>query len=93
MPAPKISRRTAIQTAAAALTLPAVYRVSKAAPSETLLHVSVGGGGMAGSDIGSLTGSKNLKLVAVADVDSKVFESKGFADLKKKFPDLKTYTD
>ncbi len=92
MPTP-ITRRTAVKMAAAALTVPAVYRASQAAPSETLLHVSVGAGGMAGSDIGSLSASKNLKLVAVADVDTNVFESKGFAELKKKFPDLKVYQD
>ena len=88
MSSPRITRRAAVRTAAAALALPAVYRVCKAAPSETLLHVSVGAGGMAGSDIGSLTASKNLKLVAVADVDSNAS-----AAMKKKFPDLKTYTD
>ena len=93
MTLPQMTRRGALRTAAAAIALPSVYRVCKAAPSETLLHVSVGAGGMAGADLGSLTASKNLKLVAVADVDSKAFESKGFADLKKKFPDLKTYTD
>lgn len=93
MPKRKPTRRAAIQAAAATLVLPSVYRVSRAAPSETLLHVSVGVGGMAGSDLGSLTASKNLKLVAVADVDANAFETKGFADLKKKFPDLLTFTD
>jgi predicted dehydrogenase len=43
---------------------------------------------MAGSDIGSLTASKNLKLVAVAEVDAG-----RAADIKKKFPDLRVYTD
>ena len=88
MPTP-ITRRTAVKMAAAALTVPAVYRFSQAAPSETLLHVSVGAGGMAGSDIGSLSASKNLKLVAVADVDTNVFESKGFADLNSLTPQEK----
>ena len=64
MTLPPMTRRGALRTAATALALPSVYRVSKAAPSETLLHVSVGAGGMAGSDLGSLTASKNLKLVA-----------------------------
>ncbi len=43
---------------------------------------------MAGSDIGSLTASKNLKLVAVADVD----ETRA-AGIKKKFPDCNIYSD
>ena len=43
---------------------------------------------MAGADIGSLTASKNLKLVAVAEVDlARVGE------LQKHFPDLRVYQD
>ena len=85
-----ISRRSAMKAAAAGIAVPFVYRAhaAHAAPSETLLHVSVGAGGMAGSDIGSLTGSKNLKLIAVADVDSD-----RAAAMKKRFPDIKVYAD
>src|SRR5207245_2442252 len=44
--------------------------------------------GFAGADIGSLTGSKNLKLVAVAEVDlSRV------GKIKKRFPEVKVYQD
>ena len=43
---------------------------------------------MARSDIGSLGGSKYLKLVAVADVDLS-----HAAALKKTFPDVKVYQD
>ena len=43
---------------------------------------------MAGSDIGSLTGSKHVKLVAVADVDLTQL-----AAIKKRFPDVRTYQD
>jgi predicted dehydrogenase len=85
----KITRRSAIAGMAAAVAAPFVFRnFAGAAPSETLLHASFGAGGMAGSDINSLTASKNLKLVAVADVD----ESR-FAAIKKKFPDVRVYTD
>ncbi len=85
----RITRRAALKAAAAAFATPAVFRsFAHAAPSETLLHVSVGGGGMAAADINSLTASKNLKLVAVADVDSS-----RFAALTKKWPDLKVYAD
>ena len=87
---PRITRRSALKLGAAGLAAPFVYRAhaATAAPSETLLHVSVGAAGMAASDIGSLTASKHLKLIAVADVDS---ERAGA--MKKKFPDLKLYTD
>ena len=43
---------------------------------------------MAGSDIGSLTASKHLKLVAVADVDLN-----RVAEVKKRFPDVRVYQD
>jgi predicted dehydrogenase len=81
----RITRRAAL----GALAAPFVFRsFAHAAPSETLMHVSVGAGGMAGSDIGSLTASKNLKLVAVADVD--LAQTKKWKD---KYPDLKVYQD
>ncbi len=82
---PRITRRAAL----AGLAAPFVFRsFAHAAPSETLMHVSVGAGGMARADINSLTAGKNLKLVAVADVDSSKV-----GDLTTKFPDLKVYTD
>ena len=85
----RMNRRAALQVAAGAIAAPFVFRsFAHAAPSETLMHVSVGAGGMAGSDIGSLTASKNLKLIAVADVDLSKAEQ-----LKKKYPDLKIYRD
>ncbi|MEO2088468.1 MAG: Gfo/Idh/MocA family oxidoreductase [Gemmataceae bacterium] len=85
----RLHRRAALKAGAAALAAPFVFRsFAHAAPSETLMHVSVGAGGMAGSDIGSLTASKNLKLVAVADVD--LTQTKKWKD---KYPDLKVYQD
>lgn len=88
---PKITRRAALKTAAAVFAAPSVWRLhAHAAPSETVLHASFGADGMAGSDIGSLTASKNLKLVAVAEVDS---NRKNLAELKKRFPDLRVYSD
>src|SRR5262245_32400575 len=83
-----MNRRSALKFGAA-LAAPFVFKnFAHAAPSETLMHVSVGAGRMAASDIGSLTKSKNLKLVAVADVDSS-----RFAEWTKKYPDLKVYAD
>lgn len=88
MPTP-ITRRAALKAAAATLAAPAVFRsVAHAAPSDTLLHVSVGAGGMAASDIGSLTSHKKLKLVAVADVDDTAA-----AAMKAKFPGIETFRD
>jgi predicted dehydrogenase len=85
----RITRRTALKTAAATFAAPFVWRLhANAAPSETVLHASFGASGMAGSDIGSLTASKNLKLVAVAEVD----KSKT-ANIKKQFPECRIYDD
>jgi predicted dehydrogenase len=51
-------------------------------------HASFGASGMAGADIGSITASKYVKLVAVADVDLR-----NTAEIKKRFPDVKVYQD
>jgi predicted dehydrogenase len=85
----KLTRRAALKVGAATFTAPFVWRLhAHAAPSETVLHASFGAGGMAGADINSLTASKNLKLVAVAEVDdAKV------GDIKKRFPDCVIYKD
>jgi predicted dehydrogenase len=86
---PRITRRTALKTAAATLAVPFVWRLhAHAAPSETVLHASFGASGMAAGDIGDLTKSKNLKLVAVAEVDDN-----RVGDIKKRFPDCAIYKD
>src|SRR3954471_20225345 len=88
-PTAPITRRSAIGTLAAGLAAPFVFRhTAGAAPSETLLHASFGASGMAGSDIGSPTGSKKLQLGAVPQTDLG-----GAADIKKKFPDVRVYQD
>src|SRR6266567_459160 len=86
----RLTRRTALKwLASTGLTAPFVFRAhATAAPSETLYHASFGASGMAGADIGSLTQSKHLKLVAVAEVDSS-----RLGDLKTRFPDLRIYRD
>ncbi len=90
MTSSRLTRRAALKRfGAAAVSAPFVFRRhATAAPSETVYHASFGASGMAGSDIGSLTASKNLKLVAVADVDLS-----HTAEVKKKFPDVKVYQD
>jgi predicted dehydrogenase len=86
----RITRRAALRgLAAAGFAAPFVFRAhATAAPSETLYHASFGANGMALSDIGSLTASPHLKLVAVADVDLR-----RTAEVKKRFPDVRVYQD
>jgi predicted dehydrogenase len=85
-----LSRRTALKRlAAAGMAAPLVFRAhAGAAPSETLYHASFGTSGMAFADIRSLTASKHVKLVAVADVDLR-----RAAEVKRLFPDVKVYQD
>ena len=85
-----ITRRDALKSlGAAALAAPMVLRAHAAAPSETVYHASFGAEGMAFEDIRSLTASKNVKLVAVAEVDQSKLEPKS----KKLFPDVKVYSE
>jgi predicted dehydrogenase len=86
----RVTRRAALQRfAAAGLAVPFVFRAhARAAPSATLYHASFGANGMALSDIRSLTASKHVQLVAVADVDlSRTTE------VRKRFPGVKVYQD
>ncbi|MFM8932519.1 MAG: Gfo/Idh/MocA family protein, partial [Gemmataceae bacterium] len=85
----KITRRHALRGLAATLAAPMVFRAhGHAAPSETVRHASFGAGGMALADINSLTASKNLKLVAIADIDTT-----RFAEIQKRFPGVNCYQD
>lgn len=90
MKSSRITRRAALKRlAATTFAAPFVFRAhAGVAPSETLYHASFGGNGMALADIRSLTASKNLKLVAVADVDLN-----RVGEVKKLFPDAKIYQD
>jgi predicted dehydrogenase len=88
----RMNRRSVLKGLAAAgagFAAPGVFRVhAGAAPSETVYHASFGASGMAGADIGSITASKHVKLVAVADVDLR-----NTASIKKRFPDIRVYHD
>src|SRR5260370_37427036 len=88
MASARITRRAALRRlTATGLAASFVFRAhADAAPSETLYHASFGANGMALSDIHSLTASKNLKLVAVAEVDLS-----RAAEVAKQFPDAKIY--
>jgi predicted dehydrogenase len=89
MSAARMSRRTALkQIAAAGVAMPFVLRARAAAPSDRLLHASIGSSGMALSDIHSLAASPHVKLVAVADVDLR-----NTAQVIKQFPGIKVYQD
>jgi predicted dehydrogenase len=84
-----MTRRSALGAMAATLAAPFAFRhYTQAAPSETLNHASFGASGQAWSDIQSLSASKNLKLVAVADVDLN-----RVGEVKKRFPDVRVYQD
>jgi predicted dehydrogenase len=89
-PTSRFNRRAALKRAAATtIAFPYVMRAyASAPPSETVNHASFGSSGMAGSDIGSITASKYVKLVAVADVDLK-----NTASITKRFPGVKVYQD
>jgi predicted dehydrogenase len=84
------TRRTFLKTVGAAgVAAPFVTRgLLSASPNSMLRHVSFGTGGMAAADLGAITASKFVKLIAVADVDLN-----RAANIKKRFPDVKVYQD
>jgi predicted dehydrogenase len=84
------TRRSALkQWAATGIAFPFVMRAhTTAAPSETLYHASFGAAGMAEADIGSITASPHVKLVAVADVDKRNLDR-----IKDRFKYVKVYED
>ena len=85
----RLNRRAALKTLAAGIAAPFAFKIhATAVPSETLLHASFGASGMAFADIRSLTESKNVKLVAVADVDLR-----RVAQVKRLYPDVRVYQD
>jgi predicted dehydrogenase len=84
-----ITRRAALRgLAAAGFAAPLARRAYAAPPSEVLHHASIGASGMAWADIGSLTASPHVRLVAVADVDLA-----RTAQVKERFPDARIYRD
>ena len=89
-PTSRVTRRAALQkVAATGFAFPFVMRAHMtAAPSETVYHASFGASGMAHSDIGSITASPHVKLVAVADVDLRNTNR-----LSSRFPGVKVYQD
>jgi predicted dehydrogenase len=89
MTASRLNRRAALKRFGAALTVPFVFRLhAGAAPSATLNHASFGANGQAWSDIQSLTQSRHLRLVAVAEVDLA-----RAAEVRQRFPQARVYQD
>jgi predicted dehydrogenase len=85
----RITRRTALKHfAAAGLAAPFVFRAHAAPPSETLYHASFGSARMAFSDLRSLSGSKHVQVVAIADVDLGMT-----TEARKRFPNARVYQD
>lgn len=86
----RFSRRSFLRgLAATSFTAPYfIPRLISAPPSERVIHASFGASGMARSDLTEISRHKNVQFVAVADVDTTRSD-----DLKKKFPDLRSYVD
>ncbi|HXG48492.1 MAG TPA: Gfo/Idh/MocA family oxidoreductase [Methylomirabilota bacterium] len=84
------SRRGFLRTTtAASLAAPLfVPRLFSAPASGRVLHASFGAGGMAAADLQAIASHPAVQLVAVADV-----EPAKARELKKKWPDLRVYTD
>ncbi|NDF01125.1 MAG: gfo/Idh/MocA family oxidoreductase, partial [Verrucomicrobia bacterium] len=77
------------QLGTAAFAAPFVTRgLLAASPNEMVRHASFGAAGMAGADWGAITSHKQVKFVAVAEVDTTRAEA-----AKKKYPELKVYQD
>jgi hypothetical protein len=82
-------RDTLKQFATAGLAVPFVFRHHQGtSPTEVLNHASFGANGMALSDIRSLTASRHVRLVAVAEVDLA-----RAAQVRRQFPQARVYQD
>ena len=82
-----LSRRNFLATSA--LAFPYVATRSWAlSPNSTVRHVTFGANGMAFSDVNSISGVKNVEVVACAEID--LARQDRFA---RKFPRGKRYTD
>lgn len=91
MNSPRVfTRRSFLKTGGAtALAAPFITRGLLAqSPNSILRHASFGASGQAWSDLKELTKFKEVKLVAVAEVDLN-----RAVELKKKFPDVTIYQD
>ncbi len=84
-----ISRRAFIKRSAILASAPLFVRNLFSAPaSKIIYHASVGGSGMAGGDLETITRHDFVKLIAVADVDTNNVKR-----WKEQYPDIKVYQD
>ena len=66
---PLTRRRFLTSSAVAALAFPFISRLGAASANGLLNHASFGASGMAGADLTSITATKLVNLVAVAEID------------------------
>jgi predicted dehydrogenase len=86
-----ISRSSLLKTiTTTGIVMPYVAKTSWAQnpPSNTLRHASFGGGGMAMSDLTTISTAKNVKLVATAEIDAGRRKS-----FQGRFPDTNVYAN
>jgi predicted dehydrogenase len=77
------------QAGAAGIAAPLFVRnLISAAPSRRVRHASFGAGGMAASDLGSISSHASVQIAAVADVDSARLGA-----IEKRFPGAHVYQD
>lgn len=88
----RLTRRAALKgLAATGFAAPFVLTSGAGAgpgPNQALNHASFGANGMAWADIGSITASRHVRLVAVADVDLNRTN-----EVRKRFPQARIYQD
>ncbi|MBG28550.1 MAG: oxidoreductase [Opitutae bacterium] len=84
------SRRTFLGQAGAGLSFPFVAKTSWAQkpPSETVRHVSFGGGGMAGADVGAISSHPKVTVAAVVEIDPGRRKQ-----IQQRFRNAKVYAD
>ena len=82
-------RRFLLTSAATLLGAPFIATGARAAsPNGKLRHLAFGASGQSWADITSFATHPNFELVAVCDVDTRTF-----AEVKAKFPNVRTYVD
>ncbi len=86
---PRVSRRYFIQSSAAVAAVPLIgKRLLEPTPIETLKVANVGVGGMGGGDLNNVSKGKNVRIVALCDVDSNRLGA-----ASKKHPKAETFDD
>jgi predicted dehydrogenase len=70
-PTPQVSRRSFLHTGAAVAAVPLLGpRLSIPTPAETLRVANIGVGGMGAGDLNNVSKGKNVRIVALCDVDA-----------------------